>query len=260
MTNVQAINGLSFGEGERKTSSGPGFLSYAAGIGAGAAVGGYVKKREINPKEVLTADKFELATTEGLTAEQTKAKEAIDGIKAKGVDAEVAEKIKTIIPDDAKADVSVEEYLKKQAHGITDAAKLEEKITTAKGETEGLTKAVADAEVAVKSAADDTAKAAKQAELTTAEGKLAAHTERIATLEADSALVKGATEGKITRDAIKGRFAEEINATRKTTVTEALETLKGKLPKKFSGKAAAVGAAIGLAVIWLGSKIFGSKD
>lgn len=283
---INSVNGVTFGNDQKKSSGSGGFVTVTT-LG-GAAIGAFGVKEEIGAKKILGlegADKFVLRGKEELTEEQKTAKKTVeDTITAnkketfeKTVNDRVADLFKT------NETITPKDYL----GGKEPPADLGETIKVESPKTEGLkTKATeADAAVTTKETTYNTAKTAKEVadkgtdeaaktkaktdfeaaekELKEAKGTqktanevLEAHQQK---LDQYKFLQENVKDGKLTKDVVKTKFAAEEAAKLEKTAVSALEKLKGRLPKVTSVKKGFIGAAIGLVGGLILAKMFAPK-
>lgn len=252
---IQAINFK--GENERKQSGGAGLPIFATG--AGALVGGLLVKAPIQAKDVLKADKFELSG-EGMTPEENTAVEEIK--KALGnnkiIATKVAEEAENVFGKEGK-EITVDEFLTKAYEKPVTTEQFKQTVTDSGNKVTQLTTDLATAEENVTKATDEASKKIAETARDEIKAQLNDAKKAIDELKPINELVESAKDGKITLDAFKSK-AEEACANRiSKTIEEGLETLKGKVPKKISGKMAVIGAGIGLVVGLIANAIFAPK-
>lgn len=238
---VEAVNNQRNGGGTIV----PQVLCTAAGVG----IGGYALRGEVGLKHVLKADKFELSkeTVDSLTDEQKDAYNDIRGLKSEttpeAIHAEATDTAKDILK--SKKSISTKQYLKSK--GINSETELQKSIETYETSIQELEEKLA------------TTKG------TRAQNKVqdlikAKHTE-LSQLRDHLDIISIAEDGKITKESLISKFASKIETENTTAIKEALETLKGKLPKvKFSGIKGAVGALVGLVAGVIVAKVVSSKN
>lgn len=222
--------------GNEQRSSG-GILMPILGAAAVGGISGAVAKRNITGLEALSQDKFELSKDAKLTPEQQGAYDSV--IESRQT---VASTANHILGD--KNEITVEEYIKGLSSGKgapytvetgkAEIKTVEDKITELQGKLKGL----------AKDSTDATSLTAEIEKLTSE------NRGNRAVLE----LIETAKDGKITKEAL-------INQSKKSvapSVEEFLAKLGKECPKKFSGKAAAIGAGLGLVGTYILSKIFSS--
>lgn len=253
---IGAVNGVSFGEGERQRQSG-GSLLPVVSAGAGALVGGLVIKEKISAKKLLTDDKFELSKDKfkNLEKEQEDAIDALNKIRADKIEPKVETEIEKIFGKNGN-ELTVDKFLAKVGNGKTTVKSLNATLDKLNKNVENLT-------AEVKTKEDALAKATKEADKTKAEKAL--EKVKISLEEAKAKvestqplkeLVEGAKDGKITREAAKAKSLEGMTQEAAKSMSSAID----KLPKLKSGKMALIGGAIGLVSGMILSALFSSKS
>lgn len=222
--------------GNDQRSSG-GIIVPLLGAAAVGGISGAVAKRNITGLEALSQDTFELSKDVKLTPEQEAARDAVKEARQ-----QLEHTAKTVLGD--KNEITVEEYIK----GLSSGQATPYTVETGKAEIKTIEDKITELQGKLK----DVAKESTEATSLTAEiEKLTAENKgNRSVLE----LIETAKDGKITKEAL-------INQSKKSAVPyveDYLAKLGKECPKKFSGKAAAIGAGLGLVGTYILSKIFSS--
>lgn len=259
MSTINSVNGVSFGNEEKKKSNGvTPFLATAAG----AAVGGLVIKEPISLKKVLSEDTFELSkkAQEGITPEQTAAVTNIQEAQKtnKTIDAEAEKAVDDLFGKEGK-DMPVDEFLTKSFGEPLTVEKFKQKVTDVDTQIAKLTNDLA-AEDEKVSKADEAGKKVAEEARNQVKTALDAEKAKLEKLKPVKELIDAAQEGKITKGAAKIKNVEIKTNEISKVVSESLETLKGKLPKVKSVKMGLIGAAVGLVAGLILNGIFSPKE
>ena len=209
------------------------------GAAAGAVLGGAVIKRKIKAHEVIGSEQDVFEKMKKADGDDEIIKVINDQVEFyKKADEIAGETIDELLG--GKPEVTVEEFLGKNADDFANdlAALKDTSLVEAK-------KAVEEAQEGLKKATD-TAKEGLKETLKEKQGLVKKIEEEIIQAERKLSIANLASEDKITKDALKPYFKQEIEGSFTKNIDGLLGKIKGNLPKKFSGKLAVIGAILGL--------------
>lgn len=215
---------------------------------AGAGIGGHYVGRQMNTKDVLKADKFELSAEKfaALTKEEQTHVTIVENNRAKlkgDTLSTESEKSATRVFEQNES-LPVEKYLNK--HGISSAEALEANITKFNTEISTNTQEITTISEQIAQTSDEAAKADLTKKLTESQGNLKAAQTHLDEATRHSTLVESAKGGVVKKEAFKASELKHLEGSTTKNIETALEKLKGHLPKKFSWGKAGIGAVAGL--------------
>lgn len=211
---------------------------------AGAGIGGHYVGRQMNAKDVLKADKFELSgeltTDESIHAASIENNRAT--LKGGGISAKVEEQATKVF---GQADsVPVLEYIEKsQIHSqevlATQIRELDKDVAKHTQEITAVSEQIAQT-------SDETAKKALIEKLNGHKSDLNLAQIDLDKAQMHSTLINSAEGGVIKKEAFKASEKARLEGSTVKKIETAFEALKGKIPKKFSWGKAGIGAVAGL--------------